>query len=349
MPDVEAYEASTVDWDRLHSYARRVATETAVPLRQPITYEESDTHQQVEAVGPHWLLHTREHHLQEPFESGADTEHVHYYVVLLPDGSLKTVEVVVEEHLVIDRRHARTRHTYTRSHRVDNVGDREIAWLDIEKPYYEHEPNTESWKRSWGNLYGMPGKPLVRAKGEGTLRALEELLRGTPRQELTTPDYFHAPDNIPPPLVPSPPTRPTSASRTGQRRRETRNAFSTAGKRTIIAAVVWLILCFVILANNTMWGQGAPHSFAPGSYSVVTWTLILMVAAGLGIDLGIGTGSSGAFMIGAVIGFALNMYATFSKPYVGYHPLDISMFWLTGLFGVICYLLSALVRRSRST
>ena len=128
------------------------------------------------------------------------------------------------------------------------------------------------------------------------------------------------------------------------RRREIRSAFSTARLRAGRLALVWLFLCFVILANNFISDpQKGPYGFAAGSYGVVTWSLIFLLAGGLIVDLAVGRGQARALVGGAVAGFVLNTYTTFSAPNVGQRPLDISMFWLTALFGVLGYLVSALL------
>ncbi len=128
------------------------------------------------------------------------------------------------------------------------------------------------------------------------------------------------------------------------RRREIHDAFSTARRRAFRLAQVWLFLCFVILANNFISDpQKGPYGFADGSYGVVTWSLIFMLAGGLVVDLAVGRGQARALVGGAAAGFLLTTYTTFSQPNVGQRPLDISMFWLTALFGVLGYLVSALL------
>jgi hypothetical protein len=247
MADVDAYEASTVDWGRIRSYAARVARETTVPMDEPIVYHASGSDREVEAIGRHWLLHAREHHLEEPFETGAETSHVYYYVVLLPDGSLQTVEVDVEEDLRSNFSLTSTRHTYERKHSVKDLDDGAIAWFDFEKPYYEHEPTSpEDWKRYWGNLYGEPGKPIVDTKGEGILRALEGLLCGTPRQQLTTPHYFDAPNSIPPP-TPSSITAGSGYSRINGARRTERQAEQRLRAGDLFAAKAAVFLAVTVL------------------------------------------------------------------------------------------------------
>lgn len=124
------------------------------------------------------------------------------------------------------------------------------------------------------------------------------------------------------------------------RRREIREAFANAGGRAVLLGPVWLFLCFLILANNFM-----ENPFAEGSYAVTTWTFILVVAAGLVIDLAIGPGSQRWFVAGAILGFALSAWYTISRESVSGHEsgyeVDVSMFWLTGFFGVAGYLFSA--------
>lgn len=121
------------------------------------------------------------------------------------------------------------------------------------------------------------------------------------------------------------------------RRREIRQAFSNAWGRCVLLVPMWLFLCFLIAANNFM-----DNPFAEGSYAVTTWTFILAVAAMLVIDLAVGRGADRWFMIGGAAGFVLSAWYTFSRPAIGHHPVDVSMFWLTGFLGVMAYLASAL-------
>lgn len=128
------------------------------------------------------------------------------------------------------------------------------------------------------------------------------------------------------------------------RSREIRNAFGTAGGRVFLLAPVWLFLCFIILANNYM-----ENYFADGSYAVTTWTFLVAIGATLAIDLLVAPGSDGWFIVGAVAGFALSVWYTVSRSGLTGLPIDVSMFWLTGFFGAIAYLISALRRKQRNT
>ena len=110
------------------------------------------------------------------------------------------------------------------------------------------------------------------------------------------------------------------------------------------------------------WGK--TPAFADGSYSVVTWSLIFALVGGLAIDLFIGRGHDKAFLGGVALGVAVivaivfpDMWAEFTyspkslgelnRPRVKSPPNDISLFWLTSVFGVIAYAVSALIKRRR--
>lgn len=125
------------------------------------------------------------------------------------------------------------------------------------------------------------------------------------------------------------------------RRHEIRGAFSNAGGRAFMLGGVGLFLCFVILANNFM-----DNPFAPGSYAITIWTLILTVVSCLVIDLTVAQGRDSWLIAGGLVGFALASWYTFSRPMIGRNPLDVSMFWLVGLIGALAYLLSALYARN---
>lgn len=127
-------------------------------------------------------------------------------------------------------------------------------------------------------------------------------------------------------------------------KREVRNAISTAMGRTFMLGCVWLFLCLIIFGNNAL-----DHPFAEGSYTVTTWTLALTAVALLIVDLTVATGKDSAFIAGAVLGFAMSAYFTFSRPSIATHPMDVSMFWLTGFFGVVGYLLTALAVKYNRT
>lgn len=82
MLDETDHSASGIDWDRVRGAAVRAASVTSVPLREPIMYHADDGSRRIEAVGSHWLIDTREHHIKETYERAVDTSHEHVY-----DGS----------------------------------------------------------------------------------------------------------------------------------------------------------------------------------------------------------------------------------------------------------------------
>ncbi|EHB48677.1 hypothetical protein MycrhDRAFT_5518 [Mycolicibacterium rhodesiae JS60] len=340
MPNVTAYEASAADWDRLRSCARQAAAESAVRLQPPITYRGSDG-QLIEAIGSHWLLDAREHHIEEIYELAEETSHEHHYFVLLPGGHLKVVAVVVEEARLIDRLRGRVSITYDRSHRVREFSDTDLKAFDFEKRSHD----STAIKHTWGDLFSAE-RLLVDVKGAGLYRALEQLRLGRTRDVTSTPrDYFHAQNVTPPPaqLVPAMGTRTTSTAPAARAGRDLPNPYKSARRRAVALAGVWLFLAFVMWANNS--DVSGTEGFADGSYAVVTWSLIFALVAGLIIDVFIGPGRSGAFLAGAAIGVVLLFYTVLSRPNIADNPFDISAFWLTALSGTLAYLISAILRR----
>ena len=98
---------------------------------------------------------------------------------------------------------------------------------------------------------------------------------------------------------------------------------------------------------------------------MVTWSLIFALVGGLAIDLFIGRGLQTAFLGGVALGVAVivaivfpdmwteftgqpaNTLEALNRPRVKSPPTDISLFWLTSVFGVIAYAVSALIKRRR--
>lgn len=63
--------------------------------------ERKAVNRQVEVVGAHWVLETRNHHIERNVKlrngKHQETTHEQHYLILLPDGALKKVVVWEEE------------------------------------------------------------------------------------------------------------------------------------------------------------------------------------------------------------------------------------------------------------
>jgi Domain of unknown function (DUF4190) len=246
------YDQTTVDWFRTRDLAHQVAQQTAVPAQDAIVYYSDG--RPVEAVGRHWLLHAREHHLSEPFDTGAETQHVYYFAVLLPDGSLKTVTIQVEEDLRSNRDGTRTTQRFERKHSIEDLRERDATtWFDFEKSSYAREPDSENWKRYWGNLYGEQGPPLVRHKGEGLEQALRELLRGQAPEQWQATTLFTQPDQVPPPL-PTASTFSTASPASGTQRAKPRKQGTNSLAGASMTASLAGILCVFPAAFGVLFG-----------------------------------------------------------------------------------------------
>lgn len=81
---------------------------------------------------------------------------------------------------------------------------------------------------------------------------------------------------------------------------------------------------------------------------VLVAALLLVMIALLVIDLMVGRGKDAPFIGGGVFGFVLSGWHTFSQPNIANHPVDVSMFWLAGFFGVVGYLLDGAGRQEPS-
>ncbi len=207
MPNRAAYDASRIDWDRLKRYAQRVARETKVPLRPPVTYnrrvstvvpierrtgglfgfgvrtevvnEHRTVDQIIEALAPHWLLDYRHWHREDNRRHGGvriqETTHAQLYLALLPDGRL--VKVVVTEEEVMEfgaMRSGLLRRDF--EHSFGEATEWDITPLDFEKRYRESGRHDVGMK-IWGDR--DPGQRLLRhAKGVGINLALKDLLEG---------------------------------------------------------------------------------------------------------------------------------------------------------------------------
>jgi hypothetical protein len=205
MPDKKAYEATALDWSRIHAYAKRVARETRKPRAGAISYTTTEyqtltkrvevkhglfdmftrienrservaVDRRVDVIGTHWLLDRRGHHIENNTGHRNDTQqettHEQHYVVLLPDGALKTVAVWEVQFFGI--RNGKSNFYTTQKHHVVDLTDRDVRVMDFEKCHTEH-PADRFGTRVWGDREPGP-RLLAHAKGGGLIQALKRLL-----------------------------------------------------------------------------------------------------------------------------------------------------------------------------
>lgn len=201
---LEAYNRSVLDWDRLRRYARRVAAETPLPLAAPLTYTRTvrtvrtehrpggflglgkpravhtpqNTEVEETAVGPHWLLdHRYWHHFETKPRAYTESTRESYYLVLLPDGALKSVTVSQIEVLSISTSPSYISHSQEQ-HTVRDPDDAEIRRLDFAlRPFDRTFRNGPLQIQVISNR--DPGTRLRRhAKGVGVNIALKTILEG---------------------------------------------------------------------------------------------------------------------------------------------------------------------------
>jgi hypothetical protein len=190
VPDRRMYEASQIDWTALRALAHQGAAGTQVNRNPPVNYRNGS--RVVEAVGTHWLLDSRSHHITQTYHgTGYQTEeetHEQHLYVLLPDGSLRLVAVTTEEVTVLEDGARRSGHTNS-THSSREFGEAEVLMFDFENQH-QHYP------QAWGNRE-RGDVLLVDGKGAGLSEALSDLLAGR-RASMPSP--------IPPLEMPATPT-----------------------------------------------------------------------------------------------------------------------------------------------
>jgi len=171
VPDRRKYDANQINWTELRALAHQVAAGTEAKKNPPVRYR--DGSRVVEAVGKHWLLDSRSHHITNNYQgAGYRTEeetHENHLYVLLPDGSLRLVVVTTTEVNVLEGGARRSGHSST-EHSSREFGDAEVLMFDFEEKY-AHYPE------AWGNRE-RGDKLLVDIKGSGLSGALRDLLAG---------------------------------------------------------------------------------------------------------------------------------------------------------------------------
>lgn len=204
MTNLALYDSSLLDMDNLNRYAKRVAQSTHAPLDSPITYTEFETiykthttrgflglgkkdvrspetiTKEIEAVGPHWKLSTRDWHKQEISKSnggGTEEEETHedIYVVLLPTGRFL---VVIRSTTEFSRYgEPRTASYYRTDSKASTrqLSASDVLDFDFEARYKERTSHYNGAKITvWGDR--ERGRLLYHAKGVGLSLALTNLL-----------------------------------------------------------------------------------------------------------------------------------------------------------------------------
>lgn len=200
MPDLSAYYATQIDWDKLRRYAGRVARQTKVPAQAPvirterlekdvpvekhtsgffgigaktrIVMERRKVDEQIEVVGPHWLL-------SRSFWRGGNKYTINNYgrKVRVEETNKETNSVI----LIRDGSLLRLRREEGWVFNYGGAQDGLVAeWDD-----YDIEPLSEYDVTSFDFRKGQDGAQRVllrHSKGVGINLALKDLLEGrTPR------------------------------------------------------------------------------------------------------------------------------------------------------------------------
>lgn len=212
-PIRSAYDQTTLDWDRLRRYAKRVATETRLQpspaiqytysVRQNVKHTEQrpggflglgkprQVHvttsqwvdKKVTALGEHWVLNHRTWHRVDTTSPSKGTTleestHEGIYLVLLPAGALKTV--VVSTTTVLHFGDPRTTGlVQSEAHHSSRDPDEEdICLLDFETHLRDsHQRHGTTQIHTWTDR--VAGNRLIRhAKGVGVNLALKAILEG---------------------------------------------------------------------------------------------------------------------------------------------------------------------------
>lgn len=210
MPNLAAYNNTSIDWTRVRQYASRVARETPLPLERPWQYAvtglaseiarpasrgflgigaRSETRRMlatsgiVEVLPEHWVIDRRGWNRRETsrfsstrVEENDSEDHVY---ALLSDGTLKVAVLTTNEVWNYRGGKAELVIAPTSSHVVNELNDYHASVLDFEKRYYDGS-NSGRPTYSWGDR--DPGKRLIRhAKGVGLNLELKRILDGRAR------------------------------------------------------------------------------------------------------------------------------------------------------------------------
>ncbi|MFI7482474.1 hypothetical protein ACH9EU_08645 [Kocuria sp. M1R5S2] len=200
MPDPSVYYATQIDWEKLRRYATRVARQTEVPARAPvvrtervekdvpvekrtsgflgigaktrIVMERHKVDDQIEVVGPHWLL-------SRSFWSGGDkyTTNSLGRKVRVDEKNEETDSVILVQDGSLLRLHRKQGWVFNYGGTQDGLV---AVWDDYDlKPLSEHDVTSFDFRKGQNGAQPV----LVRhAKGVGINLALKDLLEGrTPR------------------------------------------------------------------------------------------------------------------------------------------------------------------------
>lgn len=212
QPDHRAYDASVIDWPKLHAWARKVAKSTPVPPAEELygTMAESVTQRakvgsgflgllrrsedivekqsaRKRALGPHWVLDTEEMEWitgkilpAGPGHQGAnrtDDRRIAFYYVLESDGKLTTV---CDYTYVASTRSGKS--LVESELRVKQFDEYDVRTFDhakvreIREAWNTHRTGEEEWIDAHEDM--RSGRLLRHVKGVGLSMRLKELSEG---------------------------------------------------------------------------------------------------------------------------------------------------------------------------
>lgn len=184
-PNEAEYLASRIEWNKLRSWARRVAQVTPCAARSELELAvtepsgQSDRTYTKRVLGRHWVLDTRMSDVNEWSTLELLSDQQVYYMVLEADGSLTTV-------LHVDRRRHRTSpNAHTSRTEIDSNYAIVAAFSDRDVTYFDYEKRRVHWKTEGSGRWPgeamneiAGGRLLRHAKGVGLSMRLKELSNG---------------------------------------------------------------------------------------------------------------------------------------------------------------------------
>lgn len=171
VPNHGTYNASQIDWTELHALARHVAAGTHAQPNPAVRYR--DGSRVVQAIGTHWLLDSRSHHITTSHDGAVhrteEQSHEQYLYVLLPDGSLRLAVVTTTEVNVLEGGALLWR----------NSGIEHSSWefSEAEVLMFDFEEKNQYFPEAWGNRE-RGDVLLFDVKGAGLSKALSDLQVG---------------------------------------------------------------------------------------------------------------------------------------------------------------------------
>ncbi|MEP9415836.1 hypothetical protein ABLE92_16035 [Gordonia sp. VNQ95] len=350
MVDGGAYEKSLLDLGALGELARLAARDTPLPPTPALSFTNPETRESIQVLGPHWALDHQATTRRALAPLSEDNEYVDVVIALLPDGTLQRIRVIQSTFAT-----GSGSPTYTDEPDVRPVTEADVERLDFSMVRSVEPPveNYEDWGMNeklgfWGTRRGrdVVGSALVhRSRGAGLAHVLNSVRSGT-LAALPKPVRLH---DVPASMRPLGDPKGSESVKM-QRKVSLGRAFSLLGSRALVAIGVWMALGLLILASNNV---GDDPAFAEGSYTDVAWSLVCTLILGFLIDVFIGIGKGQTFVVGALVGIALFLYVAVYRAglwdeFVGPTPatptpMDLSMFWVAPIAGLVGYLLSSLL------